>query len=63
MQDINEFLRAACVEYECFFYWEQKGLALSRFNIFRPDGFHFSNHENEIFFRSVRCAILRAVRS
>ena len=63
VQDINEFLQAACVEHECFFYWEHKGLAFSRFNIFRTDGVHFSNYGNKKFFRSVRGAILRAVRS
>ena len=41
VQDMNEFLRAACVQHDCLYYLGQKGFARSRFEIFKPDGVHF----------------------
>ena len=63
LQDINEFLQAACIQHDCCFHWEQKGLGLSQDSRFSGlTSCTFPSKETKNFSRSVRCDILLALR-
>ena len=64
VQELNTYLRAFSEDTDGVFFWRHKSLgACNRIHqLFGPDGVQFNNLGNYRFFRSVRGAIMTAVR-
>ena len=61
-QELNSYLEAFSNDTEGVFFWRHKRLWTSIRPVFRPDGVHYSDLGNFRFFRSMRGAIMAAVR-
>ena len=61
-QELNTYLESFSDDTEGVFFWRHKRLWTSIRPVFRPDGVHFSDEGNYRLFRSMRGAIMAAVR-
>ena len=59
---INEFLVAACSGVKNVFMWKHRGMWPPERGLFRGDGVHFNDPGNFKFYKSIRGAILHAVK-
>ena len=62
VQELNMYLKAFSGDMEGVFFWRHKRLYSSIRTVFDRDGVRFSDEGNNRFFRSVRGAIMAAVR-
>ena len=60
--DINEFLLAVCDGEKGVSFWKHRGLWQAGSDIFRKDGVHLNDLGNRKLLKSIRGAILLAIR-
>ena len=62
VQELNTYLTAFSSDTDGVFFWRHKRLWTSVHPVFRRDGIHYSDIGNYRFFRSLRGAIMAAIR-